>query len=37
MRANTSPLARSTASIPDLLPYQATWILLKRIASMTPA
>jgi hypothetical protein len=37
MRAMTSPLARSTASMPDLLPYHAIWILLKRMASITPA
>src|SRR5215813_5883752 len=35
--AGTSPPARSTASIPDLFPYQAIWTLLKRIPSMTPA
>ena len=35
--ANTSALARSTASIADLLPNQATCTLLKRMPSMTPA
>ena len=35
--ANTSLLARSTASTADLLPSQATCTLLKRKPSITPA
>ena len=35
--ANTSAFERSTASMPDLLPNQATCTLLKRMASITPA